>query len=274
MALITINEDDLPKDSREDINDNFTYLEGLVGNSDYLPSGETLSTVGGLTAGTDLGTTKITTQEVLDYMLYPYVSPGITLSTSPSTGTREFGDTSASVELTAVTVKHTDDITLVTYYRGASLIETEANPIPGGGSEDYTDPTTLATTTTYTAHVGDGTTEITSNSKTFTFVYPYYWGVGAQGLTGSQIAGLTKSVSSSGNKTVTTSPSSQVYYFAYPLAYPALTSILDPNSFEIISDYTVSTKSITGLDGTPQDYRVYEFNNLTSQTSFSITYKQ
>ena len=74
------------------------------------------------------------------------------------------------------------------------------------------------------------------------------------------------------NKTTTTSPSSEVYYFAYPSSYGSLTSILDTNGFETLSDYTKRTENITGLDASSQEYFIYEFNNLTTQTDFNNTY--
>ena len=58
-----------------------------------------------------------------------------------------------------------------------------------------------------------------------------------------------------------TATASQVFYFAYPLSYGALTSILDVNNFETIGDWTRTTRSFTGLDATSQSYYVYEFKN-------------
>jgi len=75
------------------------------------------------------------------------------------------------------------------------------------------------------------------------------------------------------NTTTVTSPSSQVFYLAYPNTSAALTSILDSNGFETISDYTLRTVSITGLDGSSQTYKVYEYNNLTTQTNFTNQFK-
>lgn len=130
----------------------------------------------------------------------------------------------------------------------------------------------IATTTFIITAVGDDSTN-SSLSTTITFVYPYYYGVGAQGLTGAQVAALTKLVAVLGNKTESFSPTNQVPYFAYPNSYAGLTSILDVNGFETLPDWTLSTKTITGLDGSPQSYKVYEFNNLTTQTGFAYTFK-
>jgi len=228
----------------------------------------------GLQGGTTDEYYHLTSEEKtdLDNLLYPYVAASAVLSTTPATGLREFGNTATDVALSAVTTKGTNNITSVKFYRGATLIETVTSPIAGGGTETFTDTTDLETTTSYTCKVSDGTQEVTSNIKTFTFLYPYYYGVGDPDLTASEVAGLTKAVVASGTKTYSFSPTSQVYYFAYPASNGELTSIKDPNGFNITSDWTLRVEDITGLDSTAQSYNIYEFNNLTTQTGFAITF--
>ena len=240
----------------------------------YTNSTPTLSAIGGVSAGSTFSGK--TLQEMFDDLLYPYTVPTITLSVSPSAGLREFGNDVTSVDLTATTTKQSDTLTSVVFKRDGVAIDTNTPPAsPAGGTETYTEPTDVTTTTTFTATVNDGTTVVTSNSQTYTFVYAYYYGVGAQGLTGAQIAGLTKSViGNTSSVAFTSSPSSQVFYFAYPASYPALTSILDNSGFQTIADYTVSTTSITNAYGQSTTYRVYEYNNVTTQTSFTNTFIQ
>lgn len=111
-----------------------------------------------------------------------------------------------------------------------------------------------------------------SQGITHTFVYPFYYGVGAQGLTGAQVGALAKIIQTQQNTTRAFAPVNQVYYFAYPAAYPNLTSIKDGNGFNITADWTLHNPVvITGLDGSPQNYKVYEFNNLNS-TSQNLTF--
>ena len=207
--------------------------------------------------------------ETLTFTLY--TAPSVSLSTTPTHGTKEYGNNVASVLLTATTVKNTNDITSVVFKRGAVTIHTVASPISGGGVETYNETNVVSTSTTFSVVIGDGTDTDTA-SRSFTYVYPYYYGVGAQGLSAAQVALLTKLVASKSNKTTTTSPSSEVYYFAYPSSYGSLTSILDTNGFETLSDYTKRTENITGLDASSQEYFIYEFNNLTTQTDFNNTY--
>lgn len=244
----------------------------------YVPQGTTINTVGGITSGTDLGTTAVTVQSILDKLLYPYTAPAISLSISPGAGLREKGNSVSSVTLTATTTKRTNAITAVTFRRnGTAITCTGANSVQAnGGTQTCTDTTPVTTNTTFTATVSDGTSTTTSNSQAYTFVSPYYYGVGAKGLTPSQVAGLTKVLqANTSSYRAVTSPSNQVYYFAYPDSYAALTSILDNSSFETIGDYTVTSgNSITNSYSNVDTYRIYEFKNLTTQSAFGNTYKQ
>ncbi len=105
----------------------------------------------------------------------------------------------------------------------------------------------------------------------------FYYGVGAVDLNVSGIQALTKVNEAVGNKTFRFSPVGQVMYFAYPLNYGALTAITDPNGFQIISDFTHTSDKVFTLNlpngGVTGVYHVYEFNNITTQTNFDITFK-
>ena|ERR1700744_2346563 len=201
-----------------------------------------------------------------------YTAPSITLGSSPSGQAKELGTTLTNVTLSALTVQGSSSIINVTFLRNASPIYVVPSPHSGGGTETYTDTATVTNTATYTATVSDGNRTVTSNSITFNFVYPFYYGVGAQGLTGAQVQALTKLVQVKQNTTVTTSPNVQVYYFAYPQAYGSLVSIKDQNGFNVTAGYTQRSVTLTMLDSTNQPYYIYEFNTLTSQTNFSISY--
>jgi hypothetical protein len=215
-----------------------------------------------------------TVAQALDNIFeFGYESPDITLTSSPAPEVVEDGTNIASVGLTAFTVETSSPIIQVTFYRNGSLIDQNTSPPSGGGNVTYTDNTAVTSTTTWTAEVTDGVSTTTSNSQTITYVYPFFYGVGAQALTMSQIAALTKLVQTKQDTTTTTSPTNQVYYFAYPASYGSLTKILDQNGFETISGYTQHTYSYTAADSTVQSYYAYEFNTLTTQTNFKNTYE-
>lgn len=202
-----------------------------------------------------------------------YTPPTITLTASPAPTLREKGDPVATVALVAVTLRRSDALSAVAFYRDGVLLGNVAEPQAQGGMETFTDNGAFSDTVTYTATASDGTATVTSDAVSYRFVYPYYFGVGAADLTAVQVAGLTKAIiAQAPSKAVTTSPSGEVFYFAYPAAYGALSSITDTNGFETLADYTQRSATITGLDGTAQAYFIYEFNQPTSQTLFTNTY--
>lgn len=105
---------------------------------------------------------------------------------------------------------------------------------------------------------------------------PYYYGVGTKGLTPTEISTFTKDYrGSTGSFTVEVSPISQVFYFAYPDSYPALSSIKDQNGFELISDFKVTTGNyIVNSSDENTTYRIYEYKNVTTLSQYKVTYIQ
>lgn len=247
---------------------------GEGGSGFYTPSGETTAEVGGIELGTDLGTDPVTIQSILDMMLYPDLGPTVNLQTNPLSGLYEKGDDQTNVLLTSVIDDGALPLTQFTFSKtGSGVIFTDPTPTPG--TENYTDVPGVTDTTTYTATVTDGTNTATA-SKTFTFVAAYYYGVDSPGLDiSSDGGGLTKVVQDDTPVYAANfSPTAQVYYFAYPSAHPALSSILDDNGFETIADWTVTLVDVTNSFGHTEQYRQYEFNNLTTQTNFTNTFIQ
>lgn len=231
-------------------------------------------TVGGIAAGSTF--VAQTLQQMFDALLYPYQPPTTTLGLTPAGGLREKGNTVTNPALASTTTAFTNPIIApFEFKKNAVVIFTDPAPNPAGGAENYVDPSVVSTNTTYTAHVTDGTQAGTATSS-YTFISAYYYGVGAPGLTPAQVSALTKDVQgNTATENVTTSPTNEVYYFAYPDSYPALTSIIDNNGFETISDYTVTTgNNITNSFGDTDTYRIYEFNNLTTQVNFTNSYRQ
>lgn len=212
-----------------------------------------------------------------------YLGPTISLSGTGSGTIREKGASLASAPLSATITKRSNDIAAVRFYRGITLIDTQTSggAIPSGGVNSYTDSTGWTDTIAFSAQVDDiagggGPTTVTSNTVTYTFVYPYYSGAGAPGLSAAAVGGLTKDIIASTatvNKTITAA-NGNVFYFAYPASYGALTSILDVSSFETFSDWTLRTENITGLDGNPISYRIYEFENPVVAGNYYYSFRR
>lgn len=219
-----------------------------------------------------------TLEKILDLS---YLPPLVTLSGS-SNILREKGDTVSSITLSANVTKRSDDIARIQFFQGVSSIQDEAPPANTGTgitTAPYAVP--FSDNISFTVQVTDdgtngGPTVVTSNTLTYSFVYPYYFGAGAVGLSAAAVAGLSKNIinsTASLNRSFTTT-AGQVYYFAYPASYGVLTSILDENGFEVIGDWTLRVENITGLDLSPVSYNIYEFNNPVTAGTTDFTFSR
>ena len=105
--------------------------------------------------------------------------------------------------------------------------------------------------------------KITSNKVYATFVYPYYYGVGA---VDTHPQTLNKLVQSKGTKTLSFSPNKQHIIFAYPKSYGDLKSIKDSNGFENINGFTKTE------GGSSVPYLIYTSNEASTNTNFKLTF--
>lgn len=204
---------------------------------------------------------------------FAYVLPGANLTTNISTALRERGDAVTSQTLSTNVTRNSDPILDVGFYEDSiapgNIIGSLQTGDPDSGVRTQSWSGSFDSNKTFWVQVRDdgtsnsGTPQNRNVSLTFNFVYPYYFGVGVPSLTPAQVAGLTKQIinpQSSANR-VFTFAVGDVFYFAYPASISALTSILDENGFENLSNFTQRNEDITGLDSTAQSYRIYEFNN-------------
>ena len=237
----------------------------------------TVNALGGIEAGENLD--GMTTHEILNTLLFPYVAFVLgSVSRNAAASTLENGETqtlnSASISIT----KKSKPITSVKLLNGSTVLgEKTGDEVAAGGTITFGN---LGITVTKSNNpnlkftVTDGQTSTDKNVGASTFVYPYYVGECAADATIDEtlIEGLTKKVESKGNKTVTHSCENGRMIIAYPKAHGVLKSILDPNNFETIGDYTRSEVSVTGLDGTAQTYYVYA-SGAATVSSFKVQYK-
>lgn len=237
----------------------------------------TVNALGGIAAGADLN--GMTTHEILNTLLFPYVAFVLGgTSRSAAAATLENGATqtlnSASISVT----KKSKPITSVKLLNGSTVLgEKTGDAVAAGGTFTFSDlgiTVSKSNNPNLTFTVTDGTTSTNKNIGASTFVYPYYTGECAADATIDEalVEGLTKKIESKGNKTVTHSCENGRMVIAYPKAHGVLKSILDPNNFETIGDYTRSEVSITGLDGTAQTYYVYA-SGAATVSGFKVQYK-
>lgn len=237
----------------------------------------TVNALGGITAGADLN--GMSTHEILNTLLFPYVAFVLgSTSRSAAAATLESGATqtlnSASISIT----KKSKPITSVKLMNGSTVLgEKTGDEVAAGGTITFSG---LGITVSKSNNpnlkftVTDGQTSTDKSVGASTFVYPYYMGECTADaiIDETLVEGLTKKVESKANKTVTHSCENGRMVIAYPKAHGALKSILDPNNFETIGDYTRSEISVTGLDGTAQDYYVY-VSGAATVSGFKVQYK-
>ena len=261
-----------------------TYVDGKIDevaeNDIFKADMKTVSTLGGIAAGSDLN--GMTIQEVLTKLLYPYVKPTVSASITynPTGGVYEFGQTVNVTKIGATIGKKSEVITSIKFYMNGSVVEELTEGVANGGSFAHTfDPAQQITKTIANSYFKVVATDasgqtVTGNTSALNFYYPYYYGVVNDGVAIDQdiVKGLTKDVSAKGQKAYTFTSDNQRMVIAYPKSYGALKSILDPNGFEQLGTFTRTEVSVTGLDGTAQTYYVYA-NGANTNTNFKMTFK-
>lgn len=220
-------------------------------------------------------------ETILKILNLSYLGPQVSLSASGNGTIREKGTAVTASTLTANVTMRSDPIARIRFFLDG-VLQSDMNPPSNTGSGattynwsgSFQDNVTFSVTVTDDGASGGPTNA--SASAAFTFVYPYYHGCRAPGATAAQVAGLTKSVIASNANLLRsfTAANGDVFYFAYPASYGALTSILDQNGFETILSWNARTENITGLDGNPVAYRIYEFQNVQSANAANFTFKR
>lgn len=114
-------------------------------------------------------------------------------------------------------------------------------------------------------------TVISSGGKALSFVYPMLFGLNNTNLTAGGTAfysALTKQISPASSMNITLSGVGTYIYFAYPQSYAPLTSIVDPNNFNVTSSFdiynNVSVTSVGLNTNYTTNYRVYKLRALAS----------
>lgn len=217
--------------------------------------------------------------EFVDNFFFPFV-PATVAITDASTIYYETGSSQNSSIISTITVNDETSFGSASVKRNNVTWNTTISPAPA--SFTYTD-TGISSSYSYVTYVqvdNDGSpTIINSTTKATSFIFPYLWGMSATaGLSGNDLyTAFTRQIVTSGNKTVSMIGNVVYLYFAYPTSYPALTSILDPNLFQVISsfEYSASVPVVSsGLTNTwTANYRVYR-TTLVSDPTGDFQFKQ
>lgn len=260
-----------------DENTDGSVANAIAENEIFVTDILTVNALGGIAANTDLN--GMTTHAILSKLLYPYVAQVVgTPSRTPNSTVLEMGNNQTITAVSVTVTKKSEEITSVALYNGSTLIaEKTGDEVAKGGTFTFSglSVSVPSTSVVLTVKVTDATGNVVSKSTAgWNFVYPYYIGVCADDaeINEELIEGLTKKVEVKGNKSNAFDCDYQRMVFAYPKAYGALKSILDPNNFEILGSFTQHEVSITGLDGTAQPYYAY-VNGASTVSAFTVNFK-
>lgn len=229
----------------------------------YTNTDPLLTNVGGILAKNHpTGFSNVSVTDLITELLYPYTQPSVgSLTLSPSAGVKEMNVDLTVNSATISVTKKSKSIKSVDLYKGTTLVESKTEGVANGGSFTFTINETLdgSTDTSYQVKVIDEQdTAVSSNTQTYDFVYPYFYGVtGDVEVTSVVILGMTKDVRTKGNHSRTyTTTSSQHPVIAYPKEYGPLKEIKDANGFTHTWTQTIVTvDNDTTINGV--DYYVY-----------------
>jgi hypothetical protein len=207
----------------------------------YTNSEPLLNNVGGILANNHKqGFADVPITDLITELLYPYTEPVInSFSMSPIVGAKEKNVALTINSATVKVTKKSKAIESVGLYKNDVLIAEKTDVISGDGTKlVFTLNETLdgSKNVSYTVKVkeaGENAKTIISDTQTYSFVYPYFYGVVESGATidSKAILNLTKSVRAKGSHSYTYITNNQCPVIAYPKSYGALKSIVDPNNF-------------------------------------------
>jgi hypothetical protein len=231
--------------------------------------------IGGLPMGNSFN--NISISEVLRGMLYTYLGPLCTISVNQQY--YEVGTYPTPI-LTYTITKRTEN----------TLPTGLTNMIPGVYPQITTDGQTTITgtssgivispidtsSTLFTITVSDGfgqLTSTTSSSVSVQGIYPYFYGFSnIDIIDNNTLNSLTKMVEYKSDKIIDISGSGN-YYFVYDSLYGSLTEILDDYGLDHLSDFTVSTRTLSKFPWATKEFLVYQWNNVSQIGPPSINYQ-
>ena len=233
-----------------------------------------INSIGGISAGSNLN--GMTTLEILNKLIFPYVAPTYSAVGTPNGGIYEKGDNQVITNVKVTVTKKSEKITKIEVFDGStSLGYLEGVDIENGGTFNFNVNVEVnSINKQLTVTITDASNNsYTTKTGTFNFIYPYYVGVCEVNdeITETLIKGLTKRIEAKGSKSISYTTNNQKMVFAYPSSYGNIVKILDPNSFDVTNTFNKTAISIIGLDGTAQNYYVYT-NSASTVTNFAMKF--
>lgn len=233
-----------------------------------------INSIGGITAGSDLN--GMSTLEILNKLLFPYVAPTYSIVGTPNGGIYEKGNTQTITNVRVIVTKKSEKIIRIEIFDGStSLGYLEGVDIENGGTFNFSVNVEVnSINKRLTATITDASNNsYSTKTGSFNFIYPYYVGVCEVNdeITETLIKGLTKRIEAKSSKSISYTTNNQKMVFAYPSSYGNIAKILDPNNFDVTNTFNKTTISIIGLDGTAQNYYIYT-NSASTVTNFTMKF--
>lgn len=241
-------------------------------NTAYTNATPIVTGIGQIEAGDTFNNVPV--KDMLTKILYPYVKPLISGNASVSSKVVEKGVTTTVTYVNAVVTRKSEPITTVELYNGSTLVESKTEGVVDGGTIRFDQTINVTDTTNLVVKATDAKpVTVQATAATYTYVYPYYYGVVAEGtsMTSEAVLALTKDVAVKGKKTYTYTLDNNCAVIAYPKAYGDLKTVMDPNGFDNMASFTLTEVQVTGTDGTAQAYNVYVKTPATA-TGFALTF--
>lgn len=227
-------------------------------------------TVGNATSGT-VFPQNMTFTEYVKKVHIKDIASTITLTTTVAGGLFEKGTTQTVTKLSvSITKNSAKSIDSIDWYKGSSLIQSTTCDTNTTYTLSVNDSITTDTTYKVILHYKNGSNvSSTTNSEVkFEFVGATYVGSLGDIPTSTTVTTLTKLIKKKGNSNNTVNANNQYVVFAYPSSFGNLTSILDGNGFENLTDFTKITATINGLN-----YNIYYTNTKKTLTNFTYNFK-
>lgn len=253
-----------------DITDLQSTLNTINAGNIYDSKVPTTVALGGIPVGYTPPDVGISVKDLLYNLLHPYVAPKVSASMSPKNGgTVEWNTTQTITQVSVNCTMGSNPLTKIEIYGGSSLLTSVESVNSGYNSIPVSVEITKDTAYKYlTVRLYDSSGKyVSANTGSFSFVYPYYYGVSADIPTAEQVAGMTKKVAAKGNQTISYTMSQQRAVFACYKNNGALSSILDANGFDSTGTFTRIEVEIDSLP-----YYVY-YNNPSTNSNFNFTFR-
>ena len=221
--------------------------------------------VGAIQKNTDLSGK--TSMEILKMALVSYVNPSATVTYSQTNTVLKKGQSFDLTITVSGIIKGTNDVAELILIKDGTVLETIPY-VTGTNSYEFSPITGINADCSFQIKVGDTEGKQYSTTKSYSFVDPYYIGATDNIPTADTVLTLTELIEAKSNKTKKVTAADQYVVYAYPASYGNLTSIIDGNGFENLTDYTKISLTINGVA-----YNCYHTTGKKSMADFSYTYK-